>query len=662
MKIRTALLLLTIPAAAGAQQRDTSTTVLHPVVVTATRLPTPTSSLSQPVTVLDGDELRMRGVQTVADALREAPGATVAQSGSYGGVTSMFLRGGESRYTKVLIDGTPINSVGGTQFFENLSLDNVDRIEIVYGPASALYGADAVSGVIQIFTKRGAGPTQIDADVRAGTFGSRDGTASVRGGNALASYSVGGGWHHTDGTLPFNNQYNNGDLNASVQLRPDTKSSVSLTTRYTGSLYHFPTDYTGAVNDSNAYTREHRLVLGLDASRALTSSLRFRVLAGDNEIHGLSEDTQASGVEEAPFTKTSAPTDGYRRFGEARVEVSLGAVGTAAIGTQYQVEQERSRTVTRTFAMSPGEVAPVVTPGSDDQRTTRGYYVAVQGAPIARLTYDMSARYDNHSDFHNVTTYHAGASVGLWRGARVRASYGTGFNAPAFYATQGSAYNAANPGLQPEQSHSLDIGLVQRLFDDRVRASVGAFDQRFSDMIQYIAGTYGGPPDFAMLTPAYYTNLTQARAKGFQGEIDAVLPHGFSGSASYTQTMSQVYSVPDGFTGLQPGDALLRRPSHSGTISMFYAHGSAWTLGTSANYVGKRADQDFSQFPSPTVTLASYIKLGLSGSVRVFRADATTVSLTAKVDNVLDKQYADVFNFPAPGRAVFVGARISAIP
>ncbi|HEY5086347.1 MAG TPA: TonB-dependent receptor plug domain-containing protein, partial [Gemmatimonadaceae bacterium] len=143
------ILLAVLPAAAFAQRSD-STTLLRPVVVTATTLPTPSSSVSQPVTVLNGDELRARGVLTVAEALREAPGATISQSGSYGGVTSLFLRGGESRYTKVLIDGTPINEVGGSQFFENLSMDNVDRIEILYGPASALYGADAMSGVIQI--------------------------------------------------------------------------------------------------------------------------------------------------------------------------------------------------------------------------------------------------------------------------------------------------------------------------------------------------------------------------------------------------------------------------------------------------------------------------------------------------------------------------------
>lgn len=650
-----------LPATAFAQRTDT-TAALEPVVITATRLPTPSSAVSQPVTVLNGDELRARGVVTVAEALSEAPGAMVAQSGSYGGVTSLFLRGGESRYTKVLIDGTPVNAVGGTQFFENLSMDNVDRIEIVYGPSSALYGADAMSGVIQIFTRRGSGPATIDADARAGTYGSHDASVSLRGGVPAAGYSLGGGWHTTDGVYAFNNAYRNGDLNGSLQLRPDDRSEISLTTRYTGSVYHFPTDYQGIANDTNSYTSEHRLVLGLDASRSVASGVRLRVLAGDNELHGLSEDTRASGIVATPLAKTSSPSGGYRRFVEGRVEAGLSRLGTATVGTQYQVEEQRSHLETVNYTTDPASGLSVVTPGSDDHRITRGIYVAVQGSPIPIFSYDLSARHDNHSDFHGVNTYHAGATLGLWTGARLRASYGTGFNAPSFDETQGSAYNIGNPALQPEQSHSLDVGLVQSLFNDRVRASVGAFDQRFSNQIQYVAGTYGGPPDYVQLTPSYYSNLTQARSKGYEGELNAILPFGLTGSASYTQTIAQVYSVPPGYAGSQkPGDALLRRPSHSASASLFYAHADEWSAGVSANYVGKRPDMDFSQFPSPTVTLAPYTNVALSGSLRVFRTGATSVALTARVDNLLDRRYQDVFNFPAPGRAILVGAKLSAV-
>src|SRR5437867_12453756 len=150
---------------------QSSVDTLPPVVVTATRVPAPRDALSTMVTVLRGDDLVARGITTVADALRSVAAATVVQTGSFGGVTSLFLRGGESDYVKVLLDGVPLNQPGGAFDFSSLTTDNVDRVEIVRGPASVLYGSDAVTGVVQIFTRRGAGGSgagQAVATVRGG--------------------------------------------------------------------------------------------------------------------------------------------------------------------------------------------------------------------------------------------------------------------------------------------------------------------------------------------------------------------------------------------------------------------------------------------------------------------------------------------------------------
>ena len=141
--------------------RDTAG--LRPIVVTATRVAVATSAPTASTTVLQGAELRARGVLTVTDALREVPGAAVVQQGSWGGLTSLFVRGGESRYTKVLIDGVPANQPGGQLDLAVLSLDDVERIEVVRGPTSVLYGSDAISGVVQIFTRQGRGPASASA-------------------------------------------------------------------------------------------------------------------------------------------------------------------------------------------------------------------------------------------------------------------------------------------------------------------------------------------------------------------------------------------------------------------------------------------------------------------------------------------------------------------
>src|SRR5687768_11044542 len=148
-------------------QESRDTTRLAPVVTTATRVPVPQAAAPVAVTVVTGESLRARGITHVADALRDVPGVALAQAGSAGAQTAVFLRGGESKYVKVLVDGVPVNEAGGAFDFGTLTTHNVDRIEVVRGPASVLYGSDAVTGVVQIFTRRGKGRPQLAAAARA---------------------------------------------------------------------------------------------------------------------------------------------------------------------------------------------------------------------------------------------------------------------------------------------------------------------------------------------------------------------------------------------------------------------------------------------------------------------------------------------------------------
>ena len=164
--IRRYLPLLVVLVALPARAQSTDTTNLGPVVISATKAPSSRVSVTQSVSVITGDELRARGITRVSDALRAVPGAALVQSGSVGAVTSLFLRGGESRYTKVLIDGVAVNSPGGFFDFSHLTTDNIERIEVVRGPGSVVYGADAVSGIIQIFTRQGRGRLNTFVDAR----------------------------------------------------------------------------------------------------------------------------------------------------------------------------------------------------------------------------------------------------------------------------------------------------------------------------------------------------------------------------------------------------------------------------------------------------------------------------------------------------------------
>ena len=646
--------LLAAPSVARAQHPDS--TSLPAVVITATRTPTPLSATTQPVTVLSGESLRARGVTSVADALREVAGASVAQSGSPGSVASLFMRGGESRYTKVLVDGVAVNTVGGTVFLQNLTLDNVDRIEIVQGPASALYGADAMAGVVQIFTRRGTTPGA-DLSVDGGTYGTRDASASVRTGTALADISLGGGSHHTDGLASFNNAYTNGTLSAEGSVHPAAGSSIRATSRYTGATYHFPTDYAGNVTDTNSYTREHRVIVGVDASQAIGSTLTLRLLGGDMEVHGLSEDRQSSfGGAAGMYMKSRDVSYGARRTAEARAELSLPGTTRITIGVPYEHDSESTLSAVDTFdPATPTVPAGSTASGTSGMRTTHGVYGAVQSAPFGRFAYDASVRQDHHTDFHSSTTYHAGVSVAPWSGARLRAAYGTGFNAPSLNETLGSVYNLPNLHLQPEQTRSIDLGLEQDAFDGRVNVHVGAFDQHFSQLIQYVP--IGNP----VTGTAIYENLTSARSHGYTGGVRVLPAEGLSASVDYTQTIARVVAVPPTFHGAAPGDALLRRPSHSGTAALTYAK-QGWSAGAVLTYVGSRPDIDFQKYPSPTIALPAYTTLDLSGAIPVVARNGSTLALTARVQNALDRRYEEIAHFPALGRMFLVGARVTAGP
>jgi vitamin B12 transporter len=214
--------LLTVAAGAlGAQTPDTTrrrAETLAPIVVTATRVPV--AAVTSATTIITGDSLRRRDITYLIDALREVPGLAVVQTGSFGGLTAIYTRGGESGYTRVLLDGVPLNDPGGDFDFAHLTTEDIDRVEIVRGPASVLYGTDAVSGVIQIFTRRGEGKPRLGADLRGGSYGTRSATAGLRGGTENASYSLDAARYLTDGIYPFNNRYGRSALTGSMGREP----------------------------------------------------------------------------------------------------------------------------------------------------------------------------------------------------------------------------------------------------------------------------------------------------------------------------------------------------------------------------------------------------------------------------------------------------------
>jgi len=272
-------LLLVIPpvpgrlfAQVGTEPSPDSAIVLGPVAATATPVPVSASALGRHASVLDGQRLRAEGVVDVAEALRSVAGVTVVRSGSFGAVSSIFLRGGESDYVRVLLDGVALNQPGGAIDLAGLTMENVDRIEIVRGSASGLYGADAVSGLIHVFTRRGEGGLADSATAFGGSYGRADGTLEFRGGNEAASFGVSPPRYHTDGILAFNNRHLNIVLSGGAEARIGSASTARLTARLEDRVYRFPTDGSGAASTSRAFLRRPRSELRSSGGSATGSS------------------------------------------------------------------------------------------------------------------------------------------------------------------------------------------------------------------------------------------------------------------------------------------------------------------------------------------------------------------------------------------------------
>ncbi|HEY1952363.1 MAG TPA: TonB-dependent receptor [Gemmatimonadaceae bacterium] len=649
MNVRTLSIVVAVILGArrelAAQAPDT--TRLSTVVVSASKVPRPAATLSQPVTVISGDDLRARGITRVSDALREVPGAMLVQSGSYGAITSLFLRGGESRYTKVLIDGVAVNAPGGSFDFSHLTTDNIDRIEIVRGPASVLYGADAVTGIVQIFTRRGTGAGRASVGARGGTYHSFDVDGDASGSSGLAGYSVGAARHSTDGIIPFNNQYRNGTLSSALTLGDAATGDARISARYTAAEFHYPTDFTGAPVDTNSYRVQHRLTVGFDGGRNLSSTLQARLLAGSNDVSDLSEDIATPFGAPAPQHSASL-SRGYRRNLEGRVAAFLPGQTTLTVGGSYEREHEHSSNASGNVGAPTTE-----TDSFDASRHNVAYYTELLGNVADRVSYTAAGRTDDNSDYHRYETYRLGVNATVISQVHVRASVSTAFNAPAFNQLRPTLFTVGSPGLRPERSRSAEIGLVTTIVPQMLELSGGYFAQRFTDLIQFVNGA---PPSFK----GSFANLTAATSNGAEFELKLAPNAAWRANASYSIVAPKVTSVDPAYQGTdRVGDALIRRPTHSGGVNVSYAAAPGASVGAAVTYVGKRPDVDFAQFPSPRVTLPSYTKVDLSAEYPVPGFRRGGLSLNARVDNVFDRKYEEVLNFATPRRTFFLGARAS---
>jgi vitamin B12 transporter len=617
-----------------AAQEPGDTTKLAEIVVTATRYPTPADSVAATVSVIRGDDLRARGIHFVSDALREVPGAQVVQNGPYGAATSLFVRGGESDYVKVLVDGVPVNQPGGFFDFGSLTTDNVERIEVLRGPGSVLYGSDAIAGVVQIVTRQGRAGTAAGATGEAGSFGTARLEGSARGGGEWGGWSGSASRLTSDGTYAFNNNYGNTSLTGQLRVHPDDRTAAGVSARWYDAVYHFPTDFIGTPVDHDQHTADRTLALAVDGSRRLSSEVEAQVLLGRSDMTSRYENQPDPPP--GPSDASSTRTDVDRTSAEGRLQLRLPAKVRGVAGAAFEQQHQNDGT-------------------TDLDRDNWGFYAQATASPLERLQLTAGGRLDQNEKFGSFWTYRASALAFAAARTRVRASVGTGFKEPSFFENFDSPFSVGNPDLKPERSFSLEAGVDQDLIGEQLGIGVTVFTQQFRDLIQYTFLTLA-PTD-----PNYF-NVAAADASGVEATLHVRPAVPVQGSISYTHLSTKVTDA--GFdsgeaASFVEGERLLRRPDDAVTVRADALVSERFRLGATMLWVGSRDDIRFAPFPEPSqrVTLPSYTTVDLSATATLLHGRPGTpgLELTARVENLFDEDYQQAVGYPARGRGLFVG-------
>ncbi|MGH8067510.1 MAG: TonB-dependent receptor plug domain-containing protein [Candidatus Entotheonellia bacterium] len=621
---------------------------LDPVVVTGTQIAVPVSELPSAITVIDREEIESRQITDVQQLLRTVPGLSVTQAGSRGGVTSVFPRGGNSNFNLVLVDGVPVNNAGGEYDFSDLTTDNIERIEVIRGPQSALYGSNAIGSVIQIFTRRGRGPFQGDVSLTAGTFNTYEGHGTMSGGTERFGGSLGVGYVSTSGFLPINNDYRDFTLSSGLDYQPIEALKLAFSARYSDSHFEFPTESAGdrlSPLDPNQFQDRQRLVLSLRTTHAMTRWWEQVLLLGYNRNDSLFRDP-LDPLNPEDFADSRTDSEEQRLLLNYYWNMSLPElyqVGTTwSLGIEAQGEKLDQRS---TFGTTTDSIDP--------SRSQQGYYTQLLFNWRKQATLLAGVRVEDSSVFGVDTNPRVAASYTLPRiQTKIRGGYATGIRAPSFIENfgTGSPFVVGNPNLKPEQSVSWEIGLDQPLFAGRALINATYFANTYKDLITFVSGP--GPS---------FLNIGKAESSGIEVGFQVLLPWQLRLDGSYTFLETKVLDDGGiGGTAFPPGQPLLRRPKHQGSAGLTYL-GDRWTLVFIANVVGPAIDRDFTQPGSPRVTLPGHTKLDLAASYTVLQNvwSIRSVRVQMKIDNLLNEAYEEALGFSSAGISVRGGIAVN---
>jgi len=571
-------------------------------VVTPARTESDVRRIGSSLTVITEEQIRQSLQPAVADMLRGKLGVDIVQSGGPGHSTSIFLRGANSNQTKVLLDGIPLNSpLDGRFDFDLMTVDNLERVEVLRGPQSTLYGSDAIGGVVNMITKRGQGPPRAVFKTLGGTYGNIQEVIQAQAGNETAHVSVSAGWLSVQGfsVLRDNTErdaYKNQTFSARTGYTPSEDFDVDFVIRHT---------------DAGAETDPGFGVAGVNLSDRTYSRLGVRrQLFEDWEMKGsLSINDNRLRDRLSLFGASDFEAQVQRLDWQNNFNLGTRHIFTAGLDAYHEKG-------TSSFLPTAAE------------RDFLGVYVQDQWAVNDRLFLTGGGRWDTISTVGSARTYRVTGSYLIPEtGTTLRGSLGTGFRAPAL--TELFLPIFGNPNLLPEKSKGWDYGIEQAFLDQSVVLGVTYFRNDFINLIQ-----------FNGLIPE---NVGRALATGLEVQSLIQVDQQTTCTISYTHTDTR-----DLATGL----ALLRRPRDK---FGFVINRSFWqdraNLNVQLLMVGGRADV---AFPQGRVDLARYTIMNLAGTYQW----NDQVQLFARVDNLWNEDYEEVFGFSVPGCTVICGANV----
>ncbi len=624
------------------------------VVVSATRTLVSADETGASISTLGQQDLETMQPLAASDALHFLPGAVISDAGQHGGLSALFVRGGDSVYNKVIIDGVPVTEPGGIFDFGTVPMGEADRLEFLRGAQSTLYGSDAMTSVVQLSTRTGTTETpELRFGADGGNFNSAHGFASLSGAHGIWDYNFFADQFNTQG-LGVNDDYSNSLQGGNAGIRLTNSALFRVRVRHSNNRTGIPGEwnFNGVPfqsPDIDDRARQNNLLASAELTLIGPSHWQQRFSGFEYNHRTLNEDNIPDrGCDPSIFNFADCfflDLENTNRAG-----FNYQADYTPRIWAQtsfgYQFEDENGAFNSQ-FLTTDNFGNPVIGAslthglrlnhdGFIQQRITRGRLSLVGG-----LRFVHNPSFGNRAVPRAAVTFLAARGGSLLSGTRLRFSYAEGIKEPTFEASfgiTGTFLTNPNPDLKAEQNRAFEAGVEQSLWNGRYSFSALYFNNQFRNQIVFESI----PPTFV----GEFVNLNRSMAHGAEIELQGRLNGRLRMDAAYNYTSTQILEAPlctpanfcDPLNAA--GSPLLRRPKHSATMLVTYL-GNRWGANLSGSYVGRRPDSDFLGFGINHA--AGYVRADLGG----WYAIRPRITAYLNVQNALDRRYNEVVGYPA---------------